>query len=395
MKKKRVFLIVLDSVGVGALPDAADFGDEGANTLRRIASSPSFSASNLISLGLGNIPGADYLIRVDRPLAAYGKAAERSRGKDTTVGHWEIAGVISPAPLPTFPNGFPEGVLAAFSKKCGRGVLCNRPYSGTDVIRDYGEEHLATGSLIVYTSADSVFQIAAHTGVVPLDELYRDCAIARELLTGPKLGVGRVIARPFTGEPGNFTRTADRRDFSLPPPGRTLPDAIADAGLDVISVGKIVDIFAGRGITRAIKTHSNREGMAATLDLLKSDFHGLCFVNLVDFDMLWGHRQDVDGYAAGFAEFDRWLPTFLSGMRDEDLLIVTADHGCDPGDDSTDHTREYIPILLYGAGVPPVSLGIRDTFSDIGATVADALGVPFDCPGRSMLPEVAPVRMKK
>ena len=391
MKKKRVFLIVLDSVGVGALPDAADFGDEGANTLRRIASSPSFSASNLIPLGLGNIPGVDYLPRVDRPLAAYGKAAERSRGKDTTVGHWEIAGVISPAPLPTFPNGFPEGVLAAFSKKCGRGILCNRPYSGTDVIRDYGKEHLATGSLIVYTSADSVFQIAAHTGVVPLDELYRDCLIARELLTGPELGVGRVIARPFTGEPGNFTRTSDRRDFSLPPPGRTLPDAIADAGLDVISVGKIVDIFAGRGITRAIKTHSNREGMATTLDLLKSDFHGLCFVNLVDFDMLWGHRQDVDGYAAGFAEFDRWLPSFLSGMHEGDLLIVTADHGCDPGDDSTDHTREYIPILLYGAGVSPISLGIRDTFSDIGATVADALGVPFDCPGRSMLPEVTPV----
>ena len=391
MKKKRVFLIVLDSVGVGALPDAADFGDEGANTLRRIASSPSFSASNLIPLGLGNIPGVDYLPRVDRPLAAYGKAAERSRGKDTTVGHWEIAGVISPAPLPTFPNGFPEGVLAAFSKKCGRGILCNRPYSGTDVIRDYGKEHLATGSLIVYTSADSVFQIAAHVGVVPLEELYRDCLIARELLTGPELGVGRVIARPFTGEPGNFVRTSDRRDFSLPPPGRTLPDAIADAGLDVISVGKIVDIFAGRGITRAIKTHSNREGMAATLDLLKSDFHGLCFVNLVDFDMLWGHRQDVDGYAAGFTEFDRWLPSFLSGMHEGDLLIVTADHGCDPGDDSTDHTREYIPILLYGAGVSPVSLGIRDTFSDIGATVADALGVPFDCPGRSMLPEVTPV----
>ena len=391
MKKKRVFLIVLDSVGVGALPDAADFGDEGANTLRRIASSPSFSASNLIPLGLGNIPGVDYLPRVDRPLAAYGKAAERSRGKDTTVGHWEIAGVISPAPLPTFPNGFPEGVLAAFSKKCGRGILCNRPYSGTDVIRDYGKEHLATGSLIVYTSADSVFQIAAHTGVVPLDELYRDCLIARELLTGPELGVGRVIARPFTGEPGNFVRTSDRRDFSLPPPGRTLPDAIADAGLDVISVGKIVDIFAGRGITRAIKTHSNREGMAATLDLLETDFHGLCFVNLVDFDMLWGHRQDVDGYAAGFTEFDRWLPSFLSGMHEGDLLIVTADHGCDPGDDSTDHTREYIPILLYGAGVSPISLGIRDTFSDIGATVADALGVPFDCPGRSMLPEVTPV----
>ena len=391
MKKKRVFLIVLDSVGVGALPDAADFGDEGANTLRRIASSPSFSASNLIPLGLGNIPGVDYLPRVDRPLAAYGKAAERSRGKDTTVGHWEIAGVISPAPLPTFPNGFPEGVLAAFSKKCGRGILCNRPYSGTDVIRDYGAEHLATGSLIVYTSADSVFQIAAHVGVVPLEELYRDCVIARDLLTGPELGVGRVIARPFTGEPGNFTRTSDRRDFSLPPPGRTLPDAIADAGLDVISVGKIVDIFAGRGITRAIKTHSNREGMATTLDLLKSDFHGLCFVNLVDFDMLWGHRQDVDGYAAGFAEFDRWLPSFLSGMHEGDLLIVTADHGCDPGDDSTDHTREYIPILLYGAGVSPISLGIRDTFSDIGATVADALGVPFDCPGRSMLPEVTPV----
>ena len=384
---KRVFLFVLDSLGIGALPDAADFGDAGTNTLRRIASSPAFSAETAVSLGLGNIAGVDYLPTTDRPRAAYGKAAEKSRGKDTTVGHWEIAGVISPKPLPTFPNGFPPGVLRAFSEKCGRGVLCNRPYSGTDVIRDYGEEHLLTGSLIVYTSSDSVFQIAAHVKRVPLDELYRDCLIARELLTGPDLGVGRVIARPFTGEAGAFVRTPDRRDFSLAPTGKTLLDALADEGRDVISVGKISDIFAGRGITRAVPTHGNREGMAAALDLLATDFDGLCFVNLVDFDMLWGHRQDVDGYAAGFAEFDRWLPSFLSRMRDSDLLIITADHGCDPGDDSTDHTREYVPILVYGAGVAPVSLGVRDTFADVGATVAAALGVPFDCPGKNMLPE--------
>ena len=392
---RRVFLIVLDSVGVGELPDAADFGDAGANTLRRIASSPRFSAKTVTALGLGNVPGVDYLPHTARPLAAYGKAAEQSRGKDTTVGHWEIAGVISERPLPTFPNGFPQGVLDEFSEKCGRGVLCNRPYSGTDVIRDYGEEHLATGSLIVYTSADSVFQIAAHTDVVPLDELYRDCEIARELLVGPDLGVGRVIARPFTGTPGAFVRTSDRRDFSLAPTGRTLLDALSDAGRDVISVGKIRDIFAGRGISRAIPTHGNREGMAAALELLDSDFHGLCFVNLVDFDMLWGHRQDVDGYAAGFAEFDAWLPSFLNGMRDGDLLIVTADHGCDPGDDSTDHTREYVPLLVYGAGVAPVPLGVRDTFADVAATVAAALGVPFSCPGKSMLPEITPGRSRK
>ena len=383
--KKRVFLFVLDSLGVGALPDAAEFGDEGANTLRTISRSPFFSCETTSSLGLGNIPGIDCLSPVSDPRAAYGKAAERSRGKDTTVGHWELAGVVSPSPLPTFPNGFPKGVLTEFSKRTRRGVLCNRPYSGTDVIRDYGEEHLKTGSLIVYTSADSVFQVAAHTGIVPLDELYRDCEIARELLSGPDLGVGRVIARPFTGEPGSFTRTPDRRDFSLAPTGRTLLDALKDAGLDVISVGKIVDIFAGRGITRAIRTHSNREGMDATRGLLETDFHGLCFLNLVDFDMLWGHRQDVDGYAAGFSAFDRWLPAFLSGMRRDDLLIVTADHGCDPGDDSTDHTREYIPLLVYGEGITPRSLGIRKTFADVAATVADALGVDYACPGASLL----------
>lgn len=375
-KARRVFLIVLDSVGAGEAPDAARFGDVGAHTLLSVSASPEFHVPNLMSMGLGNVPGLDFLGRVASPTAACGKCAEASMGKDTTTGHWEIAGVVSPSPMPTFLHGFPEEVLDAFRRATGRGVLCNLPYSGTEVIKDYGEEHLRTGNLIVYTSADSVFQIAAHTEIVPLDDLYAYCRAAREILTG-KYAVGRVIARPFTGTPGNFTRTADRRDFSLVPPGVTLPDAVKRAGLDMIAVGKITDIFAGRGMTESIFTHGNREGMEATAALAERNFRGLCFVNLVDFDMLYGHRNDRDGYARALSEFDTWLASFLPRLGEGDVLFFTADHGCDPCDKSTDHTREYVPLVVYGKCIRPVSLGIRKTYADIGKTVAELLGVPF------------------
>lgn len=375
-KARRVFLIVLDSVGAGEAPDAAQFGDVGAHTLLSVSASPAFHVPNLVSMGLGNVPGLDFLGRVASPMAACGKCAEASMGKDTTTGHWEIAGIVSPSPMPTFPHGFPEEVLDAFRKATGRGVLCNLPYSGTEVIKDYGEEHLRTGNLIVYTSADSVFQIAAHTDIVPLDDLYAYCRAAREILTG-KYAVGRVIARPFTGTPGNFTRTADRRDFSLVPPGVTLPDAVKRAGLDMIAVGKITDIFAGRGMTESIFTHGNREGMEATAALAERNFRGLCFVNLVDFDMLYGHRNDRDGYARALSEFDTRLTSFLPRLGEGDVLLITADHGCDPCDQSTDHTREYVPLIVYGKGIRPVSIGVRKTYADIGKTVAELLGVPF------------------
>ncbi len=380
---KRVFLLVLDSCGIGAMPDAAAFGDAGTNTLLRISASPRFEATNMTALGLGNIEGVQGVAPVVTPLASYARLAERSMGKDTTIGHWEIAGVVSDSPLPTYPDGFPAEIITAFEEATGRGVLCNRPYSGTEVIRDYGEEHLNTGKLIVYTSADSVFQIAAHEDMVSPAQLYDYCRIARQMLTG-RHGVGRVIARPFTGQPGHFTRTANRRDFSLEPPRPTLLDVLKAAGQEVLAVGKIADIFAGRGITHHIPTHSNEEGMAAVA-ALKRDFNGLCFVNLVDFDMLYGHRQDVDGYAAAFAAFDRWLPSFLDKMREDDLLLITADHGCDPGDSSTDHTREYTPLLLYRRGMMPKNHGTRSTFADIAATVADFLSVEYSCPGHSLL----------
>ena len=375
-KARRVFLIVLDSVGAGEAPDAARFGDVGAHTFLSVSASPEFRVPNLVSMGLGNVPGLDFLGGTAFPAAACGKCAEASMGKDTTTGHWEIAGIVSPSPMPTFPHGFPEEVLDAFRRATGRGVLCNLPYSGTEVIKDYGEEHLRTGDLIVYTSADSVFQIAAHTDIVPLDDLYAYCRAAREILTG-KYAVGRVIARPFTGTPGNFTRTADRRDFSLVPPGVTLPDAVKRAGLDMIAVGKITDIFAGRGMTESIFTHGNREGMEATAALAERSFRGLCFVNLVDFDMLYGHRNDRDGYARTLSEFDTWLASFLPRLGEGDVLFITADHGCDPCDRSTDHTREYVPLIVYGKGICPVSIGIRKTYADIGKTVAEMLGVPF------------------
>ena len=388
MQVKRVFLTVLDSVGIGAAPDAAAFGDEKADTLRRISASPFFSIPTLRALGLGNIDGLSYLGRVDAPKAAVARMQELSRGKDTTVGHFEIAGVISDAPLPTYPSGFPAEILLPFSALTGRDVLCNRPYSGTDVIRDYGDAHVATGDLIVYTSADSVFQIAAHEDVIPTETLYEYCRIARRLLTG-KHSVGRVIARPFRGESGAYVRTENRRDFSIEAPRTTALDVIKAAGLDVIAVGKIADIFAGRGVTETIYTHNNGEGMAATSTLLSRDFHGLVFTNLVDFDMLYGHRQDVRGYAAALSRFDTWLSSFLASLRDGDVFILTADHGCDPGDESTDHTREDTPLLIYGKGIRPENLGTRQGFSDIGATVCDLLGVSHDeIDGKSMKAEI-------
>ncbi len=385
---KRLFLIVLDSVGIGALPDAEKFGDAGADTMGHISKNENFNIPNLRALGLGNIAGLSYLGAAENPLAAYGKCAEVSMGKDTTIGHWEIAGLISENPLPTYPNGFPNEVISAFEAAVGRKTLCNKPYSGTDVIRDYGKEHLATGALIVYTSADSVFQIAAHESIVPTETLYEYCKAARKILTG-KHSVGRVIARPFTGEAGNFTRTADRRDFSLEPYGVTMLDELSGAGYDVISVGKISDIFAGRGVTRAVHAHGNAECMAASLELARSDFSGLCFINLVDFDMKYGHRNDVPGYAAALAEFDAWLPKFMKELRQDDMLIITADHGCDPGDIGTDHTREYTPLLVCGAGVKPRDLGVRKSFADIAATAEEFFGVSGKIAGESFYADLA------
>ena len=377
---KRVFIIVLDSLGIGAEPDAADFGDVGANTLRSVSAGQGFAIPHLLEAGMGNLDGVDYLPRTDKPTAALARLRERSRGKDTTIGHWELAGVVSPTPLPTYPNGFPAEVLDAFTQATGRGVLCNKPYSGTEVIKDYGEEHLKTGKLIVYTSADSVFQIAAHESLVPPEQLYEYCRAARKILQG-KHGVGRVIARPFEGE-WPFRRTTNRHDFSLIPP-RTMLNAISEQGQAAIGVGKINDIFAGSGVTESIPTRGNTDGLAKTLALADRDFQGLCFVNLVDFDMLYGHRQDPDGYAAALAEFDRWLPDFLAKLGPEDVVFITADHGCDPSDQSTDHTREYVPLLALGQGIRPVNLGTRSTFADLAATVCELLGVAFETPGES------------
>ena len=376
MKAKRVFIIVLDSVGIGYAPDAADFGDHGANTMKRISASDKFSVPNLIKMGLGNIDGVDYLEKTDAPMAAVARLREKSNGKDTTTGHWEMMGIISERPMPTYPNGFPKELLDEFSKRVGRGVLCNKPYSGTDVIRDYGKAHVDSGDLIIYTSADSVFQIAAHEELVPPETLYEYCRIARELLTGEH-AVGRVIARPFLGTEGNYKRTENRHDFSLTPPTKTAMDAIGESGLDVISVGKIYDIFSGAGIKKSLPTHNNTEGMATLLEVQKTDFNGLCFANLVDFDMLYGHRQDIDGYAAALTAFDSWLPKFLEGLKEDDVLMITADHGCDPGDQSTDHTREMVPLFLYGKGVEPKNLGTILGFDSIGSTAAKLLGVEF------------------
>ena len=386
---KRIFLIVLDSCGVGAAPDSEQFGDIGVNTLRSCAASPKFSMPHLIEAGLGNLDGIDYLPKTDRPTAALARLQEASMGKDTTIGHWEIAGIVSPSPLPTYPQGFPREVLEEFEKQTGRGVLCNLPYSGTDVIRDYGEEQKRTGKWIVYTSADSVFQVAANENWIPLEELYDACRKARAILRG-KHGVGRVIARPYVGEtPSNFRRTANRHDFSLEPPARTMLDAIKAAGLDTLAVGKIYDIFAGQGTTEHVFNKSNADGMAHTDDYAARDFHGLCFVNLVDFDMQYGHRRDVDGYANALTEFDTWLGQFLPKLGEDDLVMITADHGCDPAyTATTDHTREYVPLVVLGKQVKPVNLGTRKSFADIAATVTELLHVPFETPGKSFAREI-------
>lgn len=384
----RIFLIVLDSCGAGAMPDADRFGDAGCHTLGSIYRDPAFCAENLRRLGLGNIDGLAFLGPVSQPTGTFARMTEASMGKDTTIGHWEIAGLISPNPLPVYPQGFPPQVLEAFQAATGRGVLCNRPYSGTQVIQDYGPEQLATGKWIVYTSADSVFQIAAHESYIPLEELYDACRKARRILQGVH-GVGRVIARPYIGTATEgFTRTANRHDFSLEPPGITLLDAVKSTGQDVISVGKIYDIFAHRGMTEQVYTKNNDDGMAQTMAYAQKDFHGLCFVNLVDFDMVYGHRNNVPGYAGAVAAFDQWLPAFLSQLHSGDVVMITADHGCDPGDISTDHTREYTPLLVYGPEVRPVNLGTRGTFADIAATCAELLGVALETPGQSFARDI-------
>mgnify|MGYP005864257273 CR=1 FL=1 len=384
--EKRVFLIVLDSFGIGAEPDAAAFGDEGTNTLGAIANHPNFNCPNLKKLGLFNIDGVTVGEKEAAPIGSFARLQEQSMGKDTTIGHWEIAGIYSGRPLPTYPNGFPSEVLDEFTRLTGRGVLCNKPYSGTDVIRDYGDEHLRTGALIVYTSADSVFQIAAHEDIVPPETLYEYCRIARKILVGEH-GVGRVIARPFTGTAGNYTRTSGRHDFSIEPPSVDMLDQLKENGCAVIGVGKIHDIFAGKGLTEYVYTQGNEDGINKTLDYMDKEFRGLCFINLVDYDMLYGHRNDIDGYAKALTYFDQRLPELLARLKDEDLLMITADHGCDPGYTvSTDHSREYTPFLLYGRNIPPVNWGTRDTFADIGATVLDYFGITPQFKGKSMLP---------
>ena len=386
---RRIFLIVLDSFGVGAMPDSESFGDVGVNTLASCATSQYLNIPNMIAAGLGNMDGVTCLPKVENPTGAFCRLSERSMGKDTTIGHWEIAGLVSENPLPTYPEGFPEEVLAPFRAATGRGVLANAPWSGTAVLDEFGEEHMRTGDLIVYTSADSVFQIAAHEDIVPPEQLYEYCRIARKILTG-KHGVGRVIARPFVGTgKGNFKRTANRHDFSLEPPKETLLDAVKAAGLDSIGVGKIYDIFAGIGTTEHVYNQSNANGMEHTTGFAAKDFKGLCFVNLVDFDMVFGHRRNIDGYAQALSEFDAWLGSFLPTLGEDDLVMITADHGCDPGyTATTDHTREYVPLLILGKQVKPVNLGTRHGFCDIAATVAQLLGVDYNTPGKSFAKEI-------
>ena len=384
---KRVFIFVLDSFGIGQMPDAEAFGDVNVNTLASCAATGRLNIPNMVSAGLGNIDGVTCLPKA-AATGAYARLTEKSMGKDTTIGHWEIAGLVSPDPLPTYPNGFPEEVLEPFRAATGRGVLANAPWSGTAVIDAYGEEHMKTGDLIVYTSADSVFQIAAHEEIVPPEQLYEYCRIARKILQG-KHGVGRVIARPFIGTPGAFKRTANRHDFSLEPPKDTLLDALCASGKASIGVGKIYDIFAGRGTTEHVYNKSNANGMEHAMHYAETDFEGLCFVNLVDFDMNFGHRRDAVGYANALNEFDAWLPGFMAKLGEDDIVMVTADHGCDPCyEATTDHTREYVPLLILGKQVKPVNLGTRESFADIAATVAEMLGVELDTPGQSFAAEI-------
>lgn len=386
---KRVFLIVMDSVGVGELLDAADFGDEGSNTVKAAATSGYLDMPNMKKLGFFNIKGIDdmYTDIPEKPMYAVSRLSERSKGKDTTTGHWEIAGLTSLKPMPTFPTGFPESFIEEFSKRTGRGMLCNKAYSGTAVIKDYGKEHEKTGDLIVYTSADSVFQIAAHEKIVPVEQLYEYCKIARELLQGD-LGVGRVIARPFDGE-WPYERTPRRHDFSLVPPRNTMLDVLSGNGFDVLSVGKIIDIFAEKGITEYVRTANNEEGINRTLEYMDRDLNGLVFTNLVDFDMVYGHRNDPEGYAKALSYFDSRLPELLAKLKEDDILMITADHGCDPVTPSTDHSREYIPLVVYGKKLKQgVNLGTRDTFADIGATILDYFGLDITIDGTSFLKEI-------
>ena len=379
---KRVFLIVLDSFGIGGAPDAAAFGDEGSNTLAAVLSYSKAPFPNLAKMGLLAIDGEDDQRIIDyrnaqetipSPIGSYARVREISAGKDSTIGHWEIAGIISDKAQPTYPDGFPSEVMKALEEATGKEYLCNKPYSGTDVIRDYGEEHMKTGKPIIYTSADSVLQIAAHEEIIPLKELYDICAKAREVMTGDH-AVGRVIARPFVGEPGNFTRTANRHDFSLSAPSSTMLDLLKNEGYDVISIGKIYDLFAGRGLTESNPTKGNTDGINKTIEMMDHDFNGLCFVNLVDFDMKYGHRNDIEGYATAMHEFDDALGIILSKLRDDDLLIITADHGCDPSTASTDHSRECIPLLIYGDGYrTPCNMGELSGFNNIAGIVLTAI----------------------
>ena len=384
----KVFLIVLDSFGVGNAPDAAAFGDEGSNTFKACFDSGKLNIPNMKKLGLFNIDGVDFGEREKEPLGAYARLVEESAGKDTTIGHWEIAGIISERPLPVFPGGFPDEVIKEFERRTGRKTLCNKPYSGTEVIKDYGEEHMKTGALIVYTSADSVFQVAANENVVPVKKLYEYCEIARDILKGD-YAVGRVIARPFVGtSPENFVRTSNRHDFSLLPPSKTMLDILKDNGKDVLSVGKIIDIFAGQGITKFIRTVSNADGMVKTAEFQKKDFDGLCFVNLVDFDMKYGHRNDVAGYANALNEFDIALCDFMKNMREDDVLMLTADHGCDPSTPSTDHSRECVPLIICGNNVKGGNLGTRKGFTCIAKTILSMFNLKNTFFGEDLAPEI-------
>lgn len=381
---KRAIIIVLDSVGIGELPDAAMYGDVGSNTLGNIAEQvEGFKLPNLQKLGLGNIIPIKGVEPQSASTGCFGKMNEKSSGKDTTTGHWEICGLILDKPFPVYPNGFPDEVIKAFENVLNTKTLGNVVASGTEIIKQLGDEHVKTGYPIIYTSADSVFQIAAHEEVIPIERLYEMCSISRELLTGEH-AVGRVIARPFTGTPGNYKRTERRRDYSLDPTGKTILDYAVEKGLKVKAVGKIEDIFNKKGITDAIHTHDNMDGVNITIDYMKEDFEGILFTNLVDFDMLYGHRNDVQGYARALMEFDKRLPEILSNMKAEDILFILADHGCDPTTPSTDHSREYVPLLVYGKGLKQnVNLGVRETFSDVASTIAEYLGIQASFKGKS------------
>lgn len=390
MKTKRAYIIVLDSFGIGAQPDAAEFGDHGCNTLASIVQSENYATPHMKQLGIFNIDGVDCGEKEAAPIGSFGRLTELSRGKDTTIGHWEIAGIVSEKPLPTYPDGFPPEVIAKLEKAFGRKILCNKPYSGTQVIHDYGQEHQDTGALIVYTSADSVLQIAAHEELVSPEQLYGYCRQARKIMCGEH-SVGRIIARPFIGSYPNYQRTPRRHDFSMEPPAETMLDAMQKQGLATIGVGKISDIFAGRGISRHLGINQdNEDGMRKAIATLDEDFTGLCFVNLVDFDMQYGHRRDVDGYAQAATVFDRQLDEFMAKMQEGDVLFITADHGCDPRAAGTDHTREYTPLLVWGKGIRAgVNLGTHPTFADIAATITDMFDVKLATKGTSFLKEIA------